>query len=140
MSNKDGRDVLLANCWRWQRNQLLRSNILYIYIYIYISAVKISALTQVIRFFFSVLSRQKYSTPLTQGRSLGLATQLITANSVSFFLDKKCIYSVAERIYEHIKQDTFQTRAAASFQRQVETVLCSQRVLFNTRSKVPARA
>ncbi len=29
-----------------------------------------------------------------------------------------CIYSVAERLYKHIKQETFQTRTSTSFQRQ----------------------
>ncbi len=85
-------------------------------LYIYISAVKISALTQAINFFS--LTRLNYLTLLTQGRGLGLATPLITANSVTFFLDKKCIYSVTERLYEHIKQETFQTCAPASLQHQ----------------------
>ncbi len=40
---------------------------------------------------------------------LGLATALTTV-SVTFSLDKKRIYSVAERLYEHIKWETFQTR------------------------------
>ncbi len=82
-----------------------------IYIFIYISAVKISALTQeIIVFQFNAL-------PLTQGRSLGLATPFITTVSV-FFLDKKCIYSVAEHLYDHINAETFQTRTPASLQRQ----------------------
>ncbi len=67
--------------------------------------------------FFS-LTRSNYLTPLMQGRSLGLATPLITAVSICFFLEKKCIYSVAERLYNHINQETFQTHAPASFQWQ----------------------
>ncbi len=31
-----------------------------------------------------------------------------------FFLDKKCIYSVAERLYENIKRETFQTRSSVT--------------------------
>ncbi len=61
------------------------------------SAVKISALTQVIHFFSL--------TQLTQGRSLGL-----------------CIYSVAERLYDHINPETFQMRALASLQRAIACI------------------
>ncbi len=30
--------------------------------------------------------------------------------SISFFIDKECIYSVAASLYDLIKQETFQTR------------------------------
>ncbi len=71
----------------------------------YISAVKISVLT-----IFNAVNR---------GAELGLASPLTTAASVSFFLDKNCIYLDAERLYVHIKQETFQMHAPTSPQRQV---------------------
>ncbi len=81
----------------------------YIYIYIYISAVKICALTQAINFF--QLNVLKIFYAINAGAGLGLATALTTAVSVTISLDKKCIYSVAERLYDRIKRETFQTRA-----------------------------
>ncbi len=44
-----------------------------------------------------------------------MATALTTAVSVTISLDKKCIYSVAERPYDHIKRETFQTCAPLHF-------------------------
>ncbi len=41
-----------------------------------------------------------------------LDTPLTTAVSVTFSLDKKCIYSVAERIYDHIQRETLPMRAS----------------------------
>ncbi len=58
--------------------------------YIFNSAVKISTLTQAIHFFS--LTHLNYLTPLTQGQSLVLATPLITANSVSFFLTRSAFF------------------------------------------------
>ncbi len=98
------------------------------------SAVKISVLTQAINFFS--LTRSNYLMPLTQGRGLGLATPLIihnTANSVSFFLDKKCIYSVAERLYEHIRgvSDTcFNFTSAAGTSQTKCTVLAAHALQY----------
>ncbi len=63
-----------------------------IYVYIYISGVKISALTQAINFF----SLTKIFNAINTGAELGLATPLTTAVSVTFSLEKKWIYSVAE--------------------------------------------
>ncbi len=74
--------------------------------------------------------------PLTQGRGLGLATPLIihnTANSVSFFLDKKCIYSVAEHLYEHIRgvSDTcFNFTSAAGTSQTKCTVLAAHALQY----------
>ncbi len=66
---------------------------------------------------------------INAGAGLGLATALTTAVSVTISLDNKSIYSVAERPYDHIKRETFQTRAPASLQHSLhtstETVLCS---------------
>ncbi len=48
---------------------------------------------------------------INAGAGLGLATPFTTAASVSFFLEKDCVYLDAERLYDHIKRETFQTRA-----------------------------
>ncbi len=70
-----------------------------------ISAVKISTLTQpIISFQFNAL---KIFNAINAGAGLRLATSFTTAVSVTFSLDKKCIYSVVERIYDHIKPETF---------------------------------
>ncbi len=59
------------------------------------------------------LMRKKYLMQLTQGPELAT-----TAVSVIISLDKKCIYSFAECLYDHIKRETFQMRTPASLQRQ----------------------
>ncbi len=48
---------------------------------------------------------------INAGAGLGLATPLTTAVFVTISLKKKCIYSVAERLYEQIKQEMFQMHA-----------------------------
>ncbi len=64
---------------------------LYIYIYIYIYIyVKICVLTQAINVFS--LTALKIFNTINAEAGLGLATPFTTADSVSFFLDKKCIY------------------------------------------------
>ncbi len=47
---------------------------------------------------------------------LELTTPLTISASASFFLDKKCIYLVAEHLYDRIKQETLQTHTPASRQ------------------------
>ncbi len=77
------------------------------------------------------------------GTGLGLATPLTTAVSDTFSLDKKCIYSVAERPYDHIKRETFQTRAPASLQRQARVKRARKQYCARSsiaRTKTPARA
>ncbi len=74
--------------------------------YIIFSAVEICALTQVIHFFqFNALKI------FNAGAGLGLATPLTTAVFVTISLKKKCIYSVAERLYEQINREMFQMHA-----------------------------
>ncbi len=77
---------------------------IYIYIYIYIK---------------NQFNALKIFNTINAGAELGLATPLTTAVSDTFSLDKKCIYSVAECLYEHIKWKTFQTHAPTSPQCQV---------------------
>ncbi len=79
------------------------------------------------------------------GAGLGLATPFTTAAS-PFFLEKDCVYLDAERLYDHIKRETFQTRALTPPPRQAQVkrarkrhCACSARS-SNTRTKVPARA
>ncbi len=67
------------------------------------------ALTEAIHFFFFVL---KIFNAINAGAELGLATPLTTAISVTFPLDEKCIYSVAELLYKHIKPETIQMCAS----------------------------
>ncbi len=69
--------------------------------------------------FFS-LTRKKIFYAINAGAGLGLAIALTTTASVTISLDKKCIYSVAERPSDHIKRETFQTCAPASLQRQAK--------------------
>ncbi len=45
------------------------------------------------------------------GAGLGLATPLTTACFCLFFLDKNCLFRRTERLYDHIKRDTFQMRS-----------------------------
>ncbi len=73
---------------------------IYIYIYIYISGVKISVLTQAIHFF--QLNTLQIFNAIIAWVELVLAAPLTTAVSVTFSLDKKCIYSVAEHLYDHL--------------------------------------
>ncbi len=56
---------------------------------------------------FSSLTALKIFNAFNTGAEQGLATPVTTAASVSF--DKNCVYLDAERLYEHIKQETFQT-------------------------------
>ncbi len=69
-----------------------------IYKCVYISAVKISALTYAIN--FSSLTALKIFNAVNTGAELGLATPFTT---VSFFLDKNCIYLDAESLYDNIR-------------------------------------
>ncbi len=85
--------------------------------YIYISGVKISALTQEINFF--QINALKIFNAINAGAGLGLATTFTTAASCLFFIEKDCIYLDAERLYDHIKRETFQTHALTSPPRQV---------------------
>ncbi len=75
-------------------------------VYILISAVKISMLMQAIT--FSSLTVLNIFDAVNTGAELRLATPLTNAASV-FFLDKDCVYLDVERLYDHIKQETFQT-------------------------------
>ncbi len=68
--------------------------------------VKISTLMKAIHFFS--LTRSKYLTQLTQRRSKGWPPHSLLL-FLSLSLGKKCFYSVAERLYEHINPETFQT-------------------------------
>ncbi len=55
--------------------------------------------------------------PLTLVRSLVLATHPTHICCFClFFLDKECIYSISERLYDHINPETFQMHAPASTQ------------------------
>ncbi len=63
---------------------------------------------------------------------LGLATALTTAVSVTLSLENKCIYSVAERLYDHIKRERSNfTSEPGTSQTSVETVLGSEHIFFN---------
>ncbi len=101
-------------------NSALTTTINYILKYNHISAVKIRVLTQTIN--FSSL------TVLKTGVELGLPTPLTTADSVSFFLDKDCVYLDAERLYEHIKQQFFQTHAPLHQARPGACQTCAETV------------
>jgi len=68
--------------------------------------VKISALMKAIHFFS--LARSKYLTQLTQRRRKGWPPHSLLL-FVTLSLDKKCFYSVTERLYEQINPETFQT-------------------------------
>ncbi len=98
--------------------------LIYIYIYICVCVCggKISACDSFFQF-----NALKIFYAINAGAGLGLATPLTTAVSVTISLDKKCIYSVAERLYDHIKRETFQMHAPASqtSQTSAQTVLCS---------------
>ncbi len=76
--------------------------------YVSFSAVKISALTQDIN--FSSLRVLKIFNAGNAGMGLGLATPLNCCFCLFFFLENNCVYLDAERLYEHIKQATFQMR------------------------------
>ncbi len=74
-----------------------------------IGTVKISVLMQAINF-------SSLTAYILHGVGLGLATPLLSS---FFFLDKKCIYLVIECLYNHIKQETFQTRTPISLHTSV---------------------
>ncbi len=82
---------------------------------LYISAVKISALTQAINF---LLFNKKLFNAINTGAEPRVGHPTYNCCFCLFFIDKKCIYSVAERLYDHINPETFQTRAPASLQWQ----------------------
>ncbi len=93
-----------------------------VYIYIHISGVKISTLTQEINFF-------RLMQAANTGAGLGLATPFTTAALCLFFLEKDCVYLDAERLYDHIKSETFQRRANSvsapgASQTSAEKILC----------------
>ncbi len=108
-----------------------------IYIYIYISGVKISALTREINFF--------RLTHICRGGA-GVGHPIQNCCLCLFFLEKDCVYLDAERLYDHIKWETFQTRALTSPPRQERVKRVPKRYCArstrssNTRTKVPARA
>ncbi len=71
---------------------------MFLNIFLITSAVKISTLTHVI--YFSSLTALKIFHAINAGAELGSSTQLTTAASVSFFLDKNCVYLNAERLFD----------------------------------------
>ncbi len=89
------------------------------------------------------LNALKIFNAINAGAGLGLATPFTTAASV-FFLEKDCVYLDAERLYDHIKRETFQMRETSP-PRQARVMArkryCAHSTRSsNTRTKVPARA
>ncbi len=92
---------------------------------------------------FFQINTLKIFNAVNAGAGLGLATPFTTAASVSFFL-KRIVYVDADRLYDHIKRETFQTRALTPHQARVKRAWkrhCARSVRSsNIRTKVPARA
>ncbi len=91
-----------------------------------------------VNFFFQI-NALKIFNAINAGAGLGLATPFTTAASL-FFLEKDCVYLDAERLYDHIKWETFQTRALTSPPSDVKRYCARNARSSNTRTKVLARA
>ncbi len=93
------------------------------------SAVKISALTQEIN--FSSLTVLKIFNAGNAGMGLGLATPPPTAASVSFFLEKNCVYLDAESIYERTLHFASATAASQTSAEMVQMTRSFSRTTVN---------